>query len=189
VTVFGALPVYRRVAEQSPHGEGSLAMLEHLLPRWRGKLVVLCLLGFLATDFIITITLSAADAAAHTAENPWAPAVLHHRLGLTLLLVAFIGALFVRGFHEAIGLAVILVAVYLALNLVTIVAGLAALVRQRFPSYTPSQIVDYLKLNAQPVGVSPNNTWGYGLAKLPSLPPGAPTNVSAVAGDASARMS
>jgi len=129
VTVFGALPVYRRVAEQSPHGEGSLAMLEHLLPRWRGKLVVLCLLGFLATDFIITITLSAADAAAHTAENPWAPAVLHHRLGLTLLLVAFIGALFVRGFHEAIGLAVILVAVYLALNLVTIVAGLAAVLR------------------------------------------------------------
>jgi hypothetical protein len=38
------------------------------------------------------------------------------------------------------------------------------------------------------VGVSPNNTWGYGLAKLPSLPPGAPANVSAVAGNGSATV-
>ena len=129
VTVFGALPVYRHVAEQSPHGEGSIAMLEHLLPQWRGKLVVLCLLGFLATDFMITITLSAADAAAHIAENPWVPAVLQHRLVLTLFLVAGLGALFVRGFREAIGVAMVLVALYLALNLVVIAAGLAAVVR------------------------------------------------------------
>ena len=70
------------------------------------------------------------------------------------------------------------------------VAGLAALVLQRYPSYTPAQVATYLKNNASPRGSSvPNNTWGFGFAQLPSLPPGAPTNVAAVKGDGQATVS
>ncbi len=125
LTLFGALPVYRRVARESPHGEGSIAMLEHLLPWWKGKLFVLTLLGFAATDFIITITLSAADATAHLVENPYAPGFVHgHPIILTLVLVSALGAVFLKGFKEAIGIAVGLVGVYLALNVVVIGVGL-----------------------------------------------------------------
>jgi len=124
LTLLGALPIYNRVAEESPHGEGSISMLEHLLSRWKGKLFVLVLLGFVATDFVITITLSAADATAHIIENPFTPELLKHQVGTTLVLVALLGAIFLRGFKEAIGIAVILVAVYLLLNLVVIGFGL-----------------------------------------------------------------
>ncbi len=48
------------------------------------------------------------------------------------------------------------------------VAGMAALVRQRFPDLTAEQVAAYLKDNAEPRGAVPNNTWGYGLARLPA---------------------
>ncbi|MGW1893846.1 amino acid transporter [Streptomyces sp. NPDC002004] len=125
VTLAGALPVYRRVAEESPHGEGSISMLERLLSFWQGKLFVLTLLGFAATDFLITITLSAADAATHLVENPHLTSVLHDRqMVITLLLIALLGAVFLKGFLEAIGVAVALVGIYLALNAVVVCVGL-----------------------------------------------------------------
>ncbi|UUW91223.1 amino acid transporter [Pimelobacter simplex] len=126
LTLFGALPVYRRVAQESPHGQGSIAMLERLLPRWRGKVFVLALLGFALTDFIITITLSAADASAHVVENPHVPAFLHgQELWITLGLIALLGGVFLKGFKEAIGVAVALVSVYLTLNVVVIAVSAA----------------------------------------------------------------
>jgi hypothetical protein len=135
LTLLGALPIYSRVAEESPHGEGSISMLEHLLSRWKGKLFVLVLLGFVATDFIITITLSAADATAHIIENPFTPELLKHQVGITLVLVALLGGIFLRGFKEAIGIAVILVATYLTLNLIVVGFGLYQLVSH--PHYFP----------------------------------------------------
>jgi hypothetical protein len=127
LTLFGALPIYNRVARESPHGEGSISMLENLLSRWKGKLFVLVLLGFVATDFVITITLSAADATAHVVENHYVNAYapfLDHRVVVTLVLVALLGAVFLKGFKEAIGLAVVLVGAYLLLNVVVIGRGL-----------------------------------------------------------------
>ncbi|MER7752782.1 amino acid transporter [Kitasatospora sp. NPDC097643] len=125
VTLLGALPVYRRVAQESPHGEGSISMLERLLSFWKGKLFVLALLGFAATDFIITITLSAADASAHLVENPHLTSVLGGKQVLiTLILVALLGGVFLKGFSEAIGMAVALVGVYLALNVVVVAVGI-----------------------------------------------------------------
>lgn len=124
LTLAGALPVYRRVAEESFEGSGSIHMLERLLPWWAGKLFVLVLLGFAATDFMITITLSAADAATHAVQNPLVPAWLHgNQLVVTLILIAVLGAVFLRGFKEAIGIAVVLVAVYLVMNLVVLIVG------------------------------------------------------------------
>ncbi|HEX8776305.1 MAG TPA: amino acid permease [Pyrinomonadaceae bacterium] len=124
LTLFGALPMYNRVAAESPHGDGSISMLENLLSRWKGKLFVLCLLGFAATSFIITITLSAADAAVHIADNPYTPQILgKHHIIVTLVLIAALGAVFLKGFKEAIGIAVILVVVYITLNLVVVSVG------------------------------------------------------------------
>ncbi len=126
VTLFGALPMYRRVAEESPYGDGSISMLERLLSYWPSKLLVLVLIGFVATGFIITITLSAADAAAHMVENPFLKGALGgHQVAVTLVLLILLGAVFLKGFKEAIGIAVVLVLTYLALSALVVGKGLS----------------------------------------------------------------
>src|SRR3954465_11199895 len=135
LTIFGALPIYNRVAQASPRGQGSISVLEELLPRWKGKAFVLCLLGFAATDFVLTITLSAADATKHIVGNPFVPAVFNHPIALTLLLLTMLSAVFLKGFKEAIGFAVAIVGVYLLLNVVVI--GWAILRIIVHPEYFP----------------------------------------------------
>ncbi|CAN5228838.1 APC family permease [soil metagenome] len=130
LTLLGALPVYSKVAAKSPHGQGSIYMLEKLLPGWLGKVFVLCLLGFAATDFIITITLSAADATTHLVQNPWAPVYMQHRMILTLFMLAVLGGVYLKGFRSAIGVSVVLVSIYLALNAVVVGVALAEVSKQ-----------------------------------------------------------
>jgi hypothetical protein len=116
-------------------------MLEHLLTWWKGKLFVLTLLGFAVTDFMITITLSAADASAHLIQNPFTPHFFHGQsVPITLFLVALLGAVFLKGFKDAIGIAVTLVGVYLALNLIVAIIGLEHIVAQ------PQAFVDWTTL-------------------------------------------
>jgi len=121
VTLCGALPIYAQVARRSYAGQGSIAMLENMLSGWRAKIFVLILLGFAATDFVITMTLSAADAARHAIENPY----LHSHLAgshvtITLVMLALLAAVFLGGFLEAIGLAATVAIPYLLLNAVVI---------------------------------------------------------------------
>jgi hypothetical protein len=88
VTMLGALPVYIQVAGRSFAGQGSIAMLENLLTGWKGKVLVLVLLGFAATDFVITMTLSAADAAKHAVANPFLQGYFgDHQVLLTLAIL------------------------------------------------------------------------------------------------------
>ena len=105
------------------------------------------LLGFAATDFIITITLSAADATAHLVENPYThdPARRSRRRRDAGPRSAAWAPVFLKGFKEAIGIAVVLVGVYLALNAVVIGVGLIARVAAQ-----PHVLVDWKRLPLHP---------------------------------------
>ena len=125
VTLLCALPVYGQVAGRSYAGLGSIAVLENLLPGWWSKLMVLVLLGFASTDFVITMTLSASDAALHATQNPY----LHPFLGdanlrVTMVLLVLLAAVFLKGFREAIRLATAVCVPYLLLNVVVLARAL-----------------------------------------------------------------
>lgn len=130
VTLACAVPIYAQVARRSFVGQGSIALLENLLPGWAGKILVLTLLGFAGTDFVITMTLSAADAAQHAVENPFLhPYLGDARLLLTLGLLLMLAAVFLKGFTEAIGVAAMVAIPFLLLNLVVLFRGLVAIVQ------------------------------------------------------------
>jgi hypothetical protein len=154
VTLLGALPVYFYVVGRSPHGEGATGLLERRVRGWRGKVLILVLLGFVATDFVITRTLSVADAAHHVTANPFwhdnVESVTHNResvraafpaalqgrffdfwneqlvLTLALSVLGFgLYAFIVRGFSKAfLRVAAAVVVLFLALNAVVIGSGL-----------------------------------------------------------------
>jgi len=132
VTLLAAVPVYSQVAKRSYVGQGSIALLENLFSGWKSKLFVLVLLGFAGTDFVITMTLSAADAARHAIANSY----LHHYVGdapvgLTLGLLVLLAIVFFLGFSEAIGLAQVVAIPYLVLNLIVLLRGVWELVRHQ----------------------------------------------------------
>ncbi|MGI4980478.1 MAG: hypothetical protein ACRYHB_08770 [Janthinobacterium lividum] len=128
VTLFAALPVYKRVCKASPYGQGSVAMLQRIFPAWGGKLFVLVLLGFATTDFIITMTLSAADGAAHLIHNPLMPRWMDHQMIVTLVILAILSGVFLKGFKEAVTIAVWLVGSYLVLNALVVGAGILQII-------------------------------------------------------------
>jgi hypothetical protein len=134
VTLFGAVPIYWYVCRRSHTGQGSIAMLARLVSGWPGKILVLVLLGFAATDFVITKTLSAADAATHLIQNPhWVSppaddvAKTRQAIYVTSFLLVLLGASFMRGFREVIGLAVVIVFAYMILSALVIGAGIVHL--------------------------------------------------------------
>jgi hypothetical protein len=127
VTLFGALPIYRHVAGETPDGVGSIGMIERMFSGWGAKLVVLVLIGFAATDFVITKTLSAADAAAHLISNPLyagnAPAWMQGQMAVTMFLLVLLGAMFLKGYGEVVGLATVLVIAFLGLSAIVVAAS------------------------------------------------------------------
>jgi hypothetical protein len=96
-------------------------------------------------------------------ENPFVPRFLEgHQVGVTLFLIALLAAVFLRGFSEAIGIAVGLVAVYLGLNLVVVVVALEHVLTN------PHVVVDWERLLVGQYG-SPLLMVGVALLVFPKL--------------------
>lgn len=181
VTLLGALPIYAHVCRESPHGQGSIAMLEHLVHGWRGKWLVLVLLGFAGTDFVITKTLSAADAAVHMIHNPlWQrmpdfirqASESRQQMFVTMFLLVILGASFMRGFKEVIGMAVVIVGVYLALNIVVIGSCLGYLTAHpsRFQDWMNAVAAGDWHIGHIPFGIPHTGFWSMAAISLLIFP-------------------
>ncbi|MCC7423254.1 MAG: hypothetical protein IT428_23505 [Planctomycetaceae bacterium] len=153
VTLGVALPLYSYVVGRSPDGLGGTGLIERLVPGWRGKLVVLLLLSFVAADYIVTQNLSIADAAEHLQSNPhfervaapflqkyvrptdwcahplwqWAASRVDTHLLLTLLVTLICFALWAYwrsgSTRRFLAFAAFVVAGYMTLNAVVILGG------------------------------------------------------------------
>ena len=78
-----------------------------------------------------------ADATAHIIENPFAPHFFHGQaVAITLILIALLGVVFLKGFTEAIGIAVGLTRVYLLLNAVVLAVAFYQVARMRMCLWT-----------------------------------------------------
>lgn len=183
ITLFLALPVYLYVVGRSPQGHGAIGVLERRVCGWIGKFLIVVLLGFVATDFVITRTLSAADASRHILYNSnwkngvdWLtrnresvrrslPTLLqgqffdfwNEQLVVTLILSVLAFGLYhflVRGFTPAfLWTAAVVVAVYLALTGIVVGSCLAYLARN------PQIFADWMELVRQGAGTPRENTW------------------------------
>jgi hypothetical protein len=197
VTLFAALPVYLYVVGRSADGRGATGLLERNVHGWRGKLLILVLLGFVATDFVITRTLSVSDASTHILANPfwqqhsqwvtenrevvrgWFPGALQGRffdfwseqLLLTLLLTILAFGLY---FYLARGLsrgflrtAVVVVVLYLGLTAVVVGSGL------NYLNGHPEQIAEWRgQVERQWASSAPSASFGlWALLGLLAFPP------------------
>ena len=146
VTLFIALPVYSYVLGRSPHGQGATGLIDRNVAGWRGKLLILILMGFVAADFVVTRSLSLADAAVHVNHNShwaalvdqfvpsadrlkehlgadlarWLAPYWNRQIGVTLALMGLavlFWLLLARGFtRRVLWLGTIITVLYLALN-------------------------------------------------------------------------
>lgn len=167
LTLFAVLPVYLYVVGRSPHGEGGVGMLEERWAGWTGKLAVLVLLGFVATDYVLTRSLSTSNAADHIQQGPlfqqppdavrsgvaavrnalpspareWTAQPRNERIMISVFLAILSFGLYhylVRRMnHGFLGVAVTVVLLYLAVNAVVIGHGLA------YIWYDPTLLLDW----------------------------------------------
>jgi len=151
VTLVAAVPVYAHVVRRSPHGEGATGLLERLVKGWFGKTFILVLLGFIATDFVITRTLSFADASTHLVNNPlWqreANHIIKHKESIREAMPAFLqGRFFDFWDRQLVVTVVLLVASFVFYWFIQV--GLT----QRFLRVAALIVVAYLALNAVVIG-------------------------------------
>jgi hypothetical protein len=112
-------------------------MIERLTVRWGrlgwvGKVLVLALIGFAMTDFVLTITISAADATQHVLQNPFFSFVPNRPILIAGMLIVAAGLVFLRGFREAIYLSAAIGIPYMVMNAIVIAVSINYLVHNPY---------------------------------------------------------